>query len=161
MAKPLKFDGLPDLLRNLKKLQKQEVLVGVPSDHTNRQDENEVLNNASLLYIHEHGSPASNLPARPVMGPGIKGAKEKLAERLGKAAKYALDKDKQRMTQQLNIVGLLAQNAVRAKINSGVEPALAASTIAARQRRGRTGTVPLIDTGQLRNSITYVVKENK
>lgn len=161
MAKPLKYDGLGDLLKNLKKLQKQEVLIGVPSDHTNRKDEDEVLNNASLAYIHEHGSPVNNLPARPFLGPGIKNAKDKIAKRLGKAAEFALSKDKERMTQQLGLAGLIAQNAARAKINSGVEPALAPSTIKARQARGRTGTVPLIDTGQLRNLIVYVVKDKK
>jgi hypothetical protein len=161
MAKPLEYDGLPDLLRNIKKLTKQEVLIGVPSDHTHRKDEDEVLNNASLAYIHEHGSPVNNLPARPFLEPGIKVAKDKISKHLGLAAEASLSGQKEKMGQQLVLAGLTAQNATRAKINSGVEPALAPSTIAARQRRGRTGTVPLIDTGQLRNSIIYVVKEKK
>jgi hypothetical protein len=29
----------------------------------------------------------------------------------------------------------------------------------ARRARGRTGDVPLVDTGELRNSITYVIRK--
>jgi hypothetical protein len=35
---------------------------------------------------------------------------------------------------------------------------LAERTLAARKARGRTGEKPLIDTGQLRNAVTFVVQ---
>jgi hypothetical protein len=48
---------------------------------------------------------------------------------------------------------------VRAFITAGQGFApLAAATLAARRRKGRTGTKPLIDTGQLRRAITYVLR---
>ena len=64
----------------------------------------------------------------------------------------------------LHRVGLTAQNSVRRVINAGVAPPLAASTLRSRRTRKvakRTGTVALIDTGQLRNSITYVIRPKR
>ncbi|MDD1617199.1 MAG: hypothetical protein LUQ28_12105, partial [Methylococcaceae bacterium] len=63
------------------------------------------------------------------------------------------------MIASLTKAGIVAQNSVKATITKGegFEP-LAESTIKARQRKGFKGTKPLIRTGQLRNSITYIVK---
>ena len=81
-----------------------------------------------------------------------------MADQLAKGATAALAGDKTGIDQRLHAAGLVAETSVKNTINAGVEPALADSTIAARERRGRTGTVPLIDTGKLRNSIKYVVR---
>ena len=156
-------DGLPDLLRNLRKLQKKEILVGVPRDTSERkQTDVEEMNNATLAFIHEHGSPLANIPARPFIGPGIKRNKDKITKFLKKAGEAALTAGgRDKVEQQLNLAGMAAQNGARAVINDGEGfQELAPSTIYQRQQRGRTGTKPLIDTGQLRNSITYVFKED-
>ena len=149
-------DNLPGLLEAFRGLEKREVLVGVPADNTDRE---ETMTNATLAYIHDNGSPARNIPARPFMEPGIKSAKAKIAKQFGFAAKRFISGGAEEASRDLNKVGLIAQAAIRAKINEGIGPELAKSTLAARRKRGRTGTKPLVDTAQLRNSINYVVRE--
>ena len=152
-------DNLPGLLEGLRKLDKNEVLVGVPNDTTNRKDSGTEMTNATLAYLHDNGSPVRNIPARPFMEPGIKSAKEAIAENLRFAADRFVAGGTSQAKRDLNKVGLIAQSAIRSKINEGIAPALTKSTLAARRKRGRTGTKPLVDTGQLRNSITYVLRE--
>ncbi|MNT50592.1 hypothetical protein D3C72_1875180 [compost metagenome] len=54
--------------------------------------------------------------------------------------------------------GMTASNSVKAKINSNIRPELAESTLEARRQRGVTRENTLVDTGQLRNSVTYVIR---
>ncbi|WP_454734242.1 hypothetical protein [Cupriavidus pauculus] len=156
----IKTDRLKEVLRSISGLVDKQVLVGIPDSAPERKDD-EPLSNAAIGYIQETGSPANNLPARPFLVPGVASAEEKTVPQLEKAVEAALDGDLPRAEKRMASAGLAAQNSVRAKINSGIAPQLKASTLAARRRRGRTGTVPLIDTGQLRNSITYVIRSKK
>lgn len=154
-------NNLPKLKEALTKVSKQEVLVGVPAENSNRKSapgEKQAMNNATLAYIHDNGSAAANIPARPFMRPGITRAKARIAETLGLSAKQAINGDGS-IDKGLMKAGLIAQLSIREVINEGVPPELAPNTIKARQKRGRTGTRPLIDTGQLRNAINFVVKE--
>ncbi len=92
------------------------------------------------------------------MVPGITRAKKKIAETLGLSALNVV-RGNGSMDKGLNKAGLIAQASIREVINEGIPPPLAPETLKARKRRGRTGEKPLVDTGQLRNSISYVVKE--
>lgn len=150
-------DILPQVLASLKRLAASDVLVGIPAGTTERSD-GKPINNATLGYIHETGAPAAGIPARPFLVPGVKTAERPVTLQLKKAAQAAIAGNPRAMNQRLHAAGLVAETSVKNTINAGVEPALADSTIAARERRGRTGTVPLIDTGKLRNSITHVVR---
>jgi len=157
----LVLNKLPALLAGLKNLH-SDVLVGVPNDTTGRKTvpgEKQAMNNATLAYIHDNGSPAANIPARPFMKPGVEEVHERIVKTLEKGAQAALHNNPEGVERALGIAGLTAQSSVRRVINAGIEPGLADSTIAARKARGRTGTKPLIDTGQLRNSINYVVRK--
>ncbi len=148
---------LPKLKTAMHELTLKSVLVGIPSDKTARDDDAPI-NNATIGYIMEHGAPEQNIPARPFLIPGIRESKERVAKQFKLAAQKSLKGDKDAAEQGLNRAGLIAQNAVRKVINAGIAPALTSGTLAARRRRGRTGTKPLIDTGQTRNSITFVVR---
>lgn len=156
----IKTDRLKEVLQSISGLVDKQVLVGIPDSAPERKDD-EPIGNAAIGYIQETGSPANNLEARPFLVPGVANAKDKASPQLQKAIEAALDGDLPRAEKRMSSAGLVAQNSVRAKINSGIKPELAASTLAARRRRGRKGTVPLIDTGQLRNSITYVIRSKK
>ena len=158
-AAKLLRDNFPTFRASLDNL-KAEVLVGVPSDKTGRKGDKE-MNNATLAYIHDNGSPAANIPARPFMHPGIMDVKEGIAKALESGARGAMHGEQNAVDKALNVAGLTAQSSIRATINKGIDPALAPSTLAARRARGRTGTKPLVDTAQLRNSINYVVREKK
>jgi hypothetical protein len=101
----------------------------------------------------------NNLPARPFLVPGVESAQKAATDELKKGADDAMDGNAHAADKALHRAGIVASNAVKAKINSGIAPELAESTLAARRRRGRTGTTPLIDTGSLRNAITYVLRK--
>jgi phage gpG-like protein len=153
-------DDVAKVLASIQDLAKKQVLVGIPASKAERQEgDEEPINNAQLGYIHEFGAPASNIPARPFLNPGIARTQESINNHLQKAAKAAMDGNSEKVDVELNATGLIAQAGARNEINSGAFEALAAATLAARLRRGRTGDKPLIDTGQLRNSITYVIRE--
>jgi hypothetical protein len=175
-------------------LTRSDVLVGVPQDKSGRKQG--PITNASLAYIHEFGSPARNIPARPFLYPGIRKAREAIAARMRQGAQQALKGDQGAVDRTLNAVGMLARNAVVRAITDPSPPfvPLKPATIRARLRKtaagrrllsGKSGTrkqraamqkaaeilaainygggpgiKPLIDTGQLRAAITYVVRKN-
>lgn len=150
-------DNLAEFMRGVRALAKRDVLVGIPSDGTDRREVGGAMDNATLGYIHEFGAPAANIPPRPFLIPGVKSVSGKTSDRLGRGMNAALIGDFAECDRQMHAAGLIAQNAVKGLINSGIAPALSPRTLAARRARGRTGEVSLIDTGQLRNSVVYVV----
>lgn len=155
----IKIDRLDEVLKSISGLVQKEVLVGVPDSTAGRKDEDEPLSNAEIGYILEHGSPANNIPERPHLVPGVQDARPKFEPQLQKGVEAALDGDLEKVNRSLNRAGLAAQNSVRAKINSNIPPKLADSTLDARRRRGVTRENTLVDTGQYRNAITYVVRK--
>lgn len=145
----------------IKMMTKRRVLVGIPSTTAPRSGGKNAaaINNAEIGYIQEFGSPAANIPPRPFLVPGINDVKAKLIKRMELAGQTALSGDLIKLDQMLHSVGIVAQNAVRARITRGPFTPLAPATIAARQRRGVTRINPLLDTGKLRQAITYVLRD--
>ncbi|MCX5516230.1 hypothetical protein C3941_19770 [Kaistia algarum] len=158
MTVKLTIDRSEDLMKQIKSLTQSRVLVGVPAGETERQD-GEPITNAALAYIHDNGAPEANIPARPFMRPGIESAEGSIANKMKAGAVKTLQGDKEAVDQTMMAVGLIAQSSIKSKINEGIPPPLAPNTLADRRRRGRTGEIPLIDTGQLRNSINFVVRK--
>jgi hypothetical protein len=156
-------DRLPELLRSVKELTKRTVQVGVPDEDADRkpvEGESEPITNAALAYIHENGVPEKNIPARPFMVPGIDSAKERITKQLVKAGEAMLDTgSKTELDKALGRVGLIAQSAIQNKITDGPFAPLAPKTIAERKARGNESDKPLIDTGQLRQAITFVIRD--
>ncbi|MBT0720444.1 hypothetical protein HGT70_04005 [Rosenbergiella collisarenosi] len=163
------------ILQALKEVGKKDVLVGIPEGKSEREDAD--IGNAAIGYINENGSPAQNIPARPHLVPGVRKAQSETLPLLKSAAQSILTGDGSAATRDLNRAGFLAVNAVKAVIDeSGFVP-LADGTVAARARKGRKGAkaemksranggdpnnanaMPLIDTGEYRDSITYVVRD--
>ena len=139
-------------------LKHKETLVGIPSTDKPRQD-GDPINNATILFINEFGSPANNIPPRPVMKIGIAKAQVDIAEEFKACANAVLDKGPAVIDQYYERVGIIASNSVKGVINNqeGIEGPSKA-TLEAREARGFMGTKALVVSGQLRNSITYIVK---
>ena len=82
MGVKITIDKVEDVLRAVKTLTRQQILVGVPSENAERQDDPGAkpspINNAQLAYVQEFGSPAQNIPARPFLIPGVEDAMPKL-----------------------------------------------------------------------------------
>lgn len=163
MAVRVTKDIFADILKRVKELTKAEVLIGIPDANADRKAEPDEkadpITNAAIGYIHEFGAPEKNIPARPFLIPGVQSIKADAIKHLKRAGEQALDGSKDGIVKEFTKVGLLGQKAVQARITDGPFAPLAPATLAARRRRGRTGDKPLIDTGQLRRSITFVIGE--
>jgi hypothetical protein len=199
-----KVDKLPELKKRLALLARHAVYVGVPSDGdagegSNERDDDskEPMNNATLAYIHDNGAPASGIPARPFMKPGIEASKDFVSGKIKAAMKSLLKTgDEEALDSGLERVGMYAANSIKGIIRAGIQPALKPSTVLTRYRKRKTqklragekayqaefkrllakgtdeeqaaaeaqaltGITPLVDTGQLLNSITYVLKRDQ
>lgn len=169
----MKVDNFAAIKRYIKELQKASVSIGVPDGKDSPKDNNERedlageeadITNSEIGFINEFGSPANNIPARPFLRPGVKGYLPRAMPRLKKAGRAALQGNKSEMERQLGSIGQEGADAVRSKITQGLSPGLKKSTLRSRKNRKiapRTGELPLIDTGQFRNSISYVVNDGK
>lgn len=152
-------DEVSKLLNKFKELNKKEVLVGVPQNKTNRKS-NE-LNNAQIAFINNYGSPANNIPPRPFMEPGINKIKGEYFSILKKYA-LSLPSDNSSLEKGLNAIGLVAQSSIKniIRTNEGFPP-IKDSTLKQRRYQNFKGEKALIRTGQLLNSITYVIRDKK
>ncbi|WP_088459417.1 hypothetical protein [Acinetobacter soli] len=148
-------DGLLDILNAVSELSQIDVLVGVP--HGEARTEGDGMTNAAIGYLLETGSPAMNLPARPHLVPGVEEVQDVIGEKLSYAVDAALTGNMKRMYFYLESAGMKATMNVKKFINAGDFAPLAPLTIQERKRRGRKSEKPLVDTGQYRNSHTYVI----
>lgn len=161
----------------LKRLASASVLVGIPQSAPARTDGQAT--NALLGYVHEHGAPDLNIPARPFLRPGIRDQQPAITRYLRQAANAAIEGDQIRMEHALRAAGESGVKGATSKITVGPFTPLSPRTIAARLRKtqagrtrlrrmraagqdiaawGATNLKPLIDTGQLRRAITYVLR---
>ena len=183
MATKITKDDLDKVFRSVRGLSDIEVMVGVPSTKADRNDPTTPdVNNAAIGYWMEFGVPEHNVPARPFLVPGVKNAQANTIKRFRQAAAYALAGKEGAMNAAFEAAGIEAASAVRDKIRNGPFHPLAPSTIAARKKsdtsqlaqlyahggsvssdihEALTGVRPLIDTGKLLQSITYVVRKRR
>lgn len=180
-------DRIADIRKQIATLAKKEVLVGIPQEETTREHSSEI-NNAELLYIQshgvrqtemraemqknidggmkysaahslyvkEHGSPLWQVPPRPVLEPAVEDKKESLGRQLAKVSAAALDGDTVRTEAELNRTGMMAEAAAKGwfdDLKNGW-PENAEST-----KQAKGSDLPLIDTGEMRKAITYVVRD--
>jgi hypothetical protein len=172
------IDNLPKVVAAIDYMTTQKVMVGIPDTAAGRNDGSPI-SNAVIGYVMETGEPGHNVPARPFLVPGVESIQKEIVADLLIAGRLALDGDKPAVQRKLQALGVKAQNAVRSKISSNIPPPLAESTVKARLRRTRKGTAmlkslqqqtmnlvywgknnltTLINTGQLRQSITFVIR---
>ena len=143
--------GFAGLRRDIERLKKSDVLVGVPASTTDRKEDQ--ITNAGLLFLHTHGSPINNIPARPTLEPAITENQALISPQLAKASQAIMDNKPAEAEKYLMRAGTIAANAAKRKFGSAELAPNAPSTIA---RKG--SDKPLIDTGSLRRSIVAVVR---
>jgi len=154
--------GLKKLLAAFRRRRRIDVEIGIIG--SDAEDDHGELTNAELGTIHEFGSSDGRIPQRSFLRSTVEENRDKYKQMMADAAS-AFGTGKLRgaggrfvsggadgLTAALNKVGLQAVADVQRKIADGIEPPLAESTIA---RKG--SSKPLIDTGQLRRSITHRV----
>jgi hypothetical protein len=160
-AKKVK-DNVASMLTGMDAMAKTAVLVGIPADSPkNNRDDGSKIENSEIGLIMEFGAPEANIPPRPFLVPGINSVMPDIEKKLSRGAKRILTDPSFSPEQLFEIVGLTAQQGVQRYMTDAHFAPLAESTLAARKSRGFQGEKPLIETGSLRQSITFVVEKEK
>ena len=155
---------LQDRLQCLKYLATHTVEVGLTSTASGRS--------RTLLAIHEHGSPAMHIPARPVVKPALAqpSVRAEMGQAMMKACASAMNGDMDGVTAALEESGQAGVDGIHAWIDTGIPPPNAPVTLTGGWIRnpvsgkpvkvkGKSGTTTLVDTGQLYNDFDYEVVE--
>lgn len=157
------YDGLAKFKEGIKALNTTGVLVGIPKSNGERQpekgeDDFDNMSNAAIGYIQEKGSDIAKIPPRPFLVPGVRAVKKEIAMEMEKMAREAFN-NPGAVYKRYNRMGIIAMNSVKRTLTKGDGyDKLSERTLAERKEAGFKGTKPLIRTGQLRNSITYVIQ---
>ena len=145
-------------------LRRHKVCVGLASSASERS--------RFLLAIHTRGSPLMRIPPRPVVQPAL--AQEQLraemADCLTEACEAAEDGSLSGTRAGLEKAGQRGANGIREYIDAGIAPPNAPVTLSggwiynrvAKKGvlvKGKSGTTPLVDTGELYNDFDYEIKE--
>lgn len=179
-----KRSNLADLKKRIHEVAKINVLVGIPQEKDSREEGGSI-GNAELLYIHthgirkramreemksdmdegkkyseayslyvqSHGSPLWHSPPRPVLEPAIEANKESMAEVLKAAVLSYIHSGSEFGFRRAGMLGASAAKNWFQDPRNGWEPN-SPKTIA---RKG--SSLPLVDTGALRQAITYVIRK--
>jgi hypothetical protein len=174
-------DNRAVIQRRIAELAAKEVLVGIPAD-TSARTEPGTASNALLGYVHEHGVPEHNLPARPWLRPGVADKLDQIQRYLRQAGTLALRGDGDGMLNALRAAGQTGATGAQQKITTGPFAPLSERTIIARLRKTKAGQTrlrrmrragqdvvawgqanlkPLIDTGQMRRAVTFIVRSRR
>lgn len=183
-------DKMAKMFAAIRSLPTSDVLVGVPEEESQRHaepGEKQSMSNAALAYIHNNGAPEAHIPARPFMELGLQQALPRITNYFRQAALLAGQGKKEAAIRAYEAAGMTAQNEIRKVIQAGSFQPLAEATLKARARRqgkklghsiakgaqqelaaraageaaSTANAKPLIDTGQMLKSITYVVRSGK
>lgn len=109
---------------------------------------------ALQMYIHEHGSFAYQVPPRPIIEPAIKNSKEGIGKMLVMAANQAAKGNDPR--DALEDAGGYAAKKVQ---NWFTDPQNGWAPNSPATVRQKGSSQPLIDTGALQESITFVIRK--
>lgn len=106
---------------------------------------------AEIATVHEYGAPEVGIPRRSFIGSAIDEGRDEL-RRAGTAAARSVVDGRRTVDQALALVGEKARAMIVNKINRGPFVPNAPLTIAL-----KGSSKPLIDTGQLKQSVSYEI----
>ena len=119
---------------------------------------------AEIAVHHEFGAPNAKIPARPTMRPAVFKLNKELPRLIQMWAEQDI-KNPQRFAKQLpELIGARCAGIIQKFIALKKRPPLAEYTLERRRTRKINRTLsekPLIDTGQMRLSVSYAVGNKK
>lgn len=149
---------IAEMRRELAKFMKgaKNVTVGIHEDAGMHEGG---ITNAQLGALLNYGNPDNKMygkadapiPARPWLVPGVEKSERDIIDAVGKGIA-----DGQNVEQLIEQAGVIAAGSVQQYMTDLSEPANSPVTIA---KKGSSN--PLIDTGSLRQSVTYKIARNK
>lgn len=148
-----------DYAKQLENLSNQEVVVGIPASKNEKHISNgEIITLAQLGAIHEYGAPKVGIPQRSFLRAPLSANVNKLFKQIDKDLKLPNLNPK----TALGKLGANGQSIVLQAFktqNNSTWDELKPATIRSRKKGKGTGEdMPLIDSGQLRRSITFEVR---
>jgi hypothetical protein len=139
-----------ELLARVKGIKDAHVKVGFVGDGAAAPNGGST--NAELAAIHEFGAPRANIPARPFIRPTFDTRRDELVRLQTKLAKDLIA-GKIDVTQAMGLLGAWGAGAIKAQVTrNGQFVPLAVATI-----RRKNSSKPLIDSGQMLASVSWVV----
>jgi hypothetical protein len=144
--------GWKELFKRAEEIENGRVRVGVLSD---AMVEGEDFTLAELAAVHEYGTEDGRIPERSFLRSTFDDKREEMVE-LGKTLVKDVLAGRRTTEQALGLLGAKLAAAVKARIVGRIPPPNQPSTIA---RKG--SDKPLIDTGRLRNAVTWSVDTGK
>ena len=143
---------LKQVMERAKQINQMQLVVGIPNNENSRE-ESEGITNAELAIIHEFGVPERGIPERSFM----RSTASEESNNLGQLSKQVLNECLAGNISPYDAyatIGAYFQGKIVEKITDGEFEPNNENTV---KRKG--SSKPLIDTGQLRASITYEVRE--
>lgn len=150
----VKDHGAAAMLARARSLRGARVKVGVLDDATKEGHDGGSVEMSLLevAAVHEFGAPSAGIPQRSFVRATVDEQRPEI-ERLQKALAAQVLAGKLDPSAALELLGAKVAAMVQTRIAAGIGPALKPETIA---RKG--SSKPLVDTGQLRSSITWKVE---
>ena len=143
--------GLKGFLERFREIGKPKVYIGVPSSKNHIHKDSRI-NMATLLAIHVLGAPTRGIPQRDPLRPPLIANAQRYSDLLAIGLKNALsDGTDPKLIYEK--IGIVATNDVKDYFITGNFKALSEKTI-----KAKGSSKPLLDTGELRNSISYEVR---
>ena len=143
---------LKQTIKRAEQLNRMQLVVGIPNNENSRTN-SDGITNAELGVIHEFGAPERGIPERSFMRSTVSEENENLG-RLGNVQIAEFLEGNTSAHDAFATIGVYLQGKIVEKITDGEFEPNNENTV---KRKG--SSKPLIDTGQLRASITYEVRE--
>ena len=139
-------DALDQLIRDLSRLDARARVGSLDEE------------NATKLAYSEFGT--ATAPPRPTLSAAIDRAEGDIARAIDRRVAQVIAGQRTMTGKTLlgEVAGMLQEQVVEA-IDGNIPPELAPSTLAARRRRGNESTRTLVDTGDMKASITTEAKD--
>lgn len=141
-----------DLIFKLNKIINRKILVGIPM----QEEDAKKATNAQKLYYNSMGSPLKKIPSRKVLEPAIEDKLDEIGFELNKGVVMGLVAGEEEMDKAYNRAGLMAQQAC---VNWFDNPKNNWAPNAPYTIKQKGSDSPLIDTGEMRKSITYIIED--
>ena len=137
----------------IKTFKKSVIKIGLPEKVANNPHDDSVLTVAQVGRIHEYGVPEKNIPKRSFIREPIID-NQKNIKKLIKKKFEEVSQNRTSSLKALNQLGLYGQGLSQKSFTNNNWDSLNPATIKAKNGKSN----PLINTGQLRQSITYSVE---
>ena len=143
--------GLKGFLERFREIGKPKVYIGVPASKNGMHEGG--INMATLLALHVLGAPSRGIPQRDPLRPPLIANAQRYSDLLALGLKNALANgtDPKLVYEK---IGIVATNDVKDYFITGNFKALSEKTI-----KAKGSSKPLIDSGEMRNSISYEVRK--